>query len=116
MSNEQFEAAVKNLHKAGFKSFEIETYMMMGLPGQSLSEVRHDVDYVFDNGASPVLTAYSPTPGSYYFNKFYKDKLTDPLMHNSTIFCLQTDEFDEEDVRLFRRQVKERKAALYRIQ
>jgi hypothetical protein len=74
-----------------------------------MQEIRADIDFIFSSGASPVLTAYSPTPGSYYFEKYYKDKLADPLMHNNTIFSLKTSDIDEEMIRKLRMEVKKRK-------
>ncbi|MCK5706057.1 MAG: radical SAM protein [Candidatus Aureabacteria bacterium] len=113
VTNKDFKEAVRNLIYAGFKPKEIEVYMMMGLPGQSVEEIKDGINYVFDSGAVPVLTSYSPTPGSYYYEKFFKEKLKDPLMHNSTIFSLNTEGIDEEMIKDLRKNVKEKKTALY---
>ncbi|MBN1521772.1 MAG: radical SAM protein [Candidatus Aureabacteria bacterium] len=108
-TNRQFEHAVKCLHKAGFTNWEIETYIIMGLPGQSLEEIKNDADYVFEKEAFPVLAAYSPTPGSFYFEKYFQNSLQEPLLQNNTIFSARSCEIDEEKVRLLRRAIKDKK-------
>ena len=113
VKNEDFVRAVNSLRKSGFKPWEIEVYMMIGLPGQRFSEVREGVDYVFSKGAVPVLTSYAPTPGSFFYETLFQDRMTDPLMHNNSIFSLKTPDMDEEMVHVFRREIKRRKGEMY---
>jgi radical SAM superfamily enzyme YgiQ (UPF0313 family) len=52
------------LHEAGFARKRIGVYLLAGMPGQSLDDVRRAVQWVKDCGAVPKINEYSPIPGT----------------------------------------------------
>ena len=99
-SDGQFERAVTNLKQAGFPANQIGAYILMGLPGQTYSQVAETIKYVGKVGAMPYLSEYSPIPHT----KMWKDALSvsrfdlssEPLFHNNTIVpCWHGDNLSE---------------------
>ena len=107
VTNAGLRRAIENLKSAGFTSHDIGVYVMIGLPGQSLQEVRGSIDFVHDCGAQVRLAQYSPIPGTAEWQRavseygFAPD--ADPLLHNNTIFPFQTEAnyADFESVKAF---------------
>jgi radical SAM superfamily enzyme YgiQ (UPF0313 family) len=97
VTNEDFERALRFLSSAGFDLKEIEVYLMMGLPGQDISEVVSAINYVNSLGAKLRLASYSPIPGTPDWEKAVSLKLitddADPLIHNNTIVSVGGGEF-----------------------
>jgi len=87
VTNKEFEKAVKDLYGAGTKQGETGEYVMMGMPGQDLDEVRDSIIFASDLGVKVFLSEYSPIPGTrdWQDNKF---EFNDPLLHNNSIFPL----------------------------
>ncbi len=96
VSQEDFQLAVKNLKKAGFKSREIEAYLIMGLPGQSFEDVKKSIDFVYENQAIAKLASFTPIPGTADWDKAVImgliDKDLDPLLTNNSIYSCATDD------------------------
>ncbi len=92
--------AVDNLVKAGFQRHEIEAYVIMGLPGQSLSEILASMIFVNNLGIRLRLASYSPIPNTLDFKRACSAGLItediDPLLTNKTIFPLQRSKSDYE--------------------
>ena len=82
-----FEKALKNLEKAGFKKSQITAYILMGLPGQHPKEVEDTIKIVHEYGIKIMLSEYSPIPqtplGDFTIKKF---KLNDLLLTNCSVF------------------------------
>lgn len=101
VTNEQFQQAVLNLRKAGFSLAQIGVYLLTGLPGQNIREVEESVDFVFKCGAYPILTEFSPIPGTtlwpYCLDNSPFDLSSDPLLHNNSILPCQGPELSWED-------------------
>ncbi|MBN1624950.1 MAG: radical SAM protein [Deltaproteobacteria bacterium] len=89
VSEGDFERAVHNLLKAGFKRQDIGAYVLMGLPGQSIKSVEDTIRFVGAVGAVPYLAEYSPIPHTSLWDDAVKsssyDISTEPLFHNNTI-------------------------------
>jgi radical SAM superfamily enzyme YgiQ (UPF0313 family) len=85
----QFEQAVVNLKHAGFSTSQIGAYMLMGLPGQSYSQVEDTIKCVAEIGARPYLSEYSPIPHTSMWedavNASKFDITSEPLFHNNTL-------------------------------
>jgi len=64
VSNEGFRRAVENLLNAGFTANEVGAYVMIGLPGQPLQEVKDSIAFVHDCGIQVKLAQYTPIPGT----------------------------------------------------
>lgn len=88
--NLQYVQAVKNLLKAGYSLNDIETYILVGLPGQSYESVREAILFVKSLGATAKLAEYSPIPGTPMFDecaKSFPQLRTEPLYQNNTAYC-----------------------------
>ncbi|MBM3242931.1 B12-binding domain-containing radical SAM protein [Candidatus Poribacteria bacterium] len=108
VTNAGFRRAIENLKAAGFTANDIKAYVMIGLPGQPLQEVRDSIAFIHDCGVQVSLAEYTPIPGTVEWQRaaseydFNPD--SDPLLHNNTIFLFQTDSViykDFEKVRMF---------------
>ena len=85
----EYEHTVKALKNAGYSDERLETYILVGLPGQNADDILRSIDYVKSLGGKPKITEYSPIPGT----KMYEQALADcpeladePLLHNNTIY------------------------------
>jgi len=82
--------ALGYLERAGFGRERIHVYLMVGLPGQSVSGVREGIRNVRDLGARPHLAYFSPIPGTSEWDKIvskgYLKENADPLLHNKLVF------------------------------
>lgn len=90
VTSEEVERAVFYLKEAGFSSQEIGVYIMYGLPGQSLDEVRAGVDFLKKLKVRIHLTEFSPIKGTYYWHELVKlgviSEDLDPILTNNSIF------------------------------
>lgn len=85
-----YETAVNNLLCAGYAPEEIETYVLVGLPGQRPQSVARSVDFVLSLGCRPRLTEFSPIPGTRFFEAACgatPEIAHEPLLHNNTIYA-----------------------------
>ena len=89
VNNEEFREAVHHLKLAGYRPQDIGIYILCGLPGQSVDEVRETIRFVRSSGARPFLTEYSPIPGSDLWNDAVASSPypidTEPLFQNNTL-------------------------------
>jgi radical SAM superfamily enzyme YgiQ (UPF0313 family) len=103
VDNQKFKRAIKYLRKAGYSSEEIGVYILVGLPGQRVEEVRDSIAFIRENGARPMLVEYSPIPNTPLFEKAKQMSLFDiqnePLFHNNSILPCQWEGFKFEDYR-----------------
>ncbi|MEA2101865.1 MAG: radical SAM protein [Thermodesulfobacteriota bacterium] len=94
VTNREFEHAMRNLHAAGYTKKDIGVYILYGLPGQDADEIRNAIDFIRDNGASPMIAKYSPIPGTDLWEQAaassrYPIK-DDPIFHNNTLLTCQS--------------------------
>ncbi len=89
----EFINAVKHLKNAGFESKHIGAYLLCGLPGQQLNEIKNSILVVKNSGIQPVLAYYTPIPHTPMWekakqvSKFNLEK--DPIFTNNALFpCL----------------------------
>ena len=81
--------AVGNLASAGYDAAEIETYILLGLPGQSVASVRDTINFVLENGGKPKLAEFSPIPGTVSFEEACRQNpelKSEPLLQNNSIY------------------------------
>ncbi len=84
--------AVQHLVKAGYRPGQIETYIIMGLPGQAIEEVVETMLYAHSLGVQIRLASFSPIPGTVDYQRaiekgdFPSD--ADPLLTNKTVIPL----------------------------
>ena len=106
ISNEGMIAAVENLVKAGYSASDIDAYVIMGLPEQSLDEILNSIIFVNNLGVQVKLASFSPIPRTKDFERaIASGKISrdiDPLLTNNTIFPLKSPELDYETFREIR--------------
>lgn len=94
VNNQQFLQAVENLRKAGYKPKEIGVYILVGLPAQTKEEIIDTINFVYQNGARPILAEYSPLPGTKDYLKIKEEFILnpdiDPLLHNNSLLPYQS--------------------------
>ena len=90
VKEDEFYTAVANLKNAGFKTEQIGAYLLCGLPGQSLDNVKNSFLKVKECGIQPTLAYYTPIPHTKMWGKAKKhskyDLDADPLFTNNTLF------------------------------
>ena len=106
VTNSDIIAAVENLVKAGFKAKDLESYVLMGLPGQEVEEIIASIIFVHKLGVQVSLASFSPIPGTVEYERAVKSRLInkdiDPLLTNKTIFPLNNSRFDYQMYRKIR--------------
>ncbi|MDO9515083.1 MAG: radical SAM protein [Syntrophales bacterium] len=97
VTNEETRDAVACLLEAGYRGDDIGIYILCGLPGQSASEVRESIDFARSCGGRPVITEFSPIPGTPIWKEAVDaspyDIEEEPLYHNNTLLPCRTEEF-----------------------
>jgi len=84
---EEFEKAVINLKKAGFKNDQITAYLLMGLPNQPPEEVISGLEILKKLKIRVMLSEYSPIPGTPLGERAIKEyKIEDPVLTNCSVF------------------------------
>ena len=92
ITNEEFKQTAAYLREAGYKKGGYTAYIMLGLPGQDLAEVKKAAKFAHDCGSRVSLSEYSPIPHTGDWEKIAKDLPSDdPLWHNNSIFTLFKD-------------------------
>lgn len=86
VSNDIYISAMRMLQEAGYKKGEYLTYLLMGMPGQSLEEVRKSVIFVNELGSKVSLSEYSVIPGTKDFANVDSKFSQEPLYHNKSVF------------------------------
>jgi radical SAM superfamily enzyme YgiQ (UPF0313 family) len=110
VTNDEFLQALENLSRAGFDPCDIGVYILCGLPGQQGREVLEAVDFVRRSGARPVITEYSPLPGTGLWDDACRASRyplgEDPLFHNNTLLPCAWDGLDYPLYREIRRAAR----------
>ena len=86
---EEYASAVRNLRRAGWSRDDCETYILLGLPGQSIESIRETINFVNASGGKPKLAEFSPIPGTRSFSQaaaLIPELLTEPLLHNNSVY------------------------------
>lgn len=86
---EEYVEAMRHLREAGFSSDEIGTYILYGLPDQSVESVWEGCQLAAEQGSEIRLALYSPIPGSTFFQRSGNDSrfdpASDPLLQNCSL-------------------------------
>jgi molybdenum cofactor biosynthesis enzyme MoaA len=107
---EDLEYAVENLRARGFTKQEIGVYLMYGLPGQGLDEVREGVRFLEGLGVTIHLTEFSPIRGTRCWDDLVRSGVIpddlDPLLTNNTIFSSLYSGYDPAEIADLKLSVK----------
>lgn len=88
---EEFLRAYRNLINAGFLPKEIEVYLLIGLPKQSIESIKRSIEFLLPLKVKIHLAEYSPIPYTKMGNNL--SFLDEPLLTNNAIFpCLNEEE------------------------
>jgi radical SAM superfamily enzyme YgiQ (UPF0313 family) len=94
VTNEHLERAVAYLREAGYEPRDIGIYLLCGLPGQTAVEVHEAIKHVQRCGARPVITEYSPIPGTALWDASVEASpypiAEEPLFHNNSLLPCQS--------------------------
>ncbi len=86
---DEYFQAMDNLREAGFSPSEIGTYLLYGLPNQSIGDLFEACQIVADAGSEIRLAMYSPIPGTPLYqlreDDFLFDHRDDPLYQNNSL-------------------------------
>lgn len=111
VTNKGTKDAVATLLEAGYSGNDIGLYILCGLPGQSPDEVRESIAFARSCGGRPIITEFSPIPGTPIWKEAVKtspyDIENEPLYHNNTLLPCRTEGFTYEmyqDLKLLARK------------
>lgn len=108
---EEYITAIRVLREAGFTAQEIGTYLLLGLPGQSLELVKEACEVVADAGSEIRLAMYSPVPNTRLFasdrQNFRFNPADDPLLQNNSLTPWRLNNASHETYQQLKRYVAE---------
>ena len=97
VTDDKLITAINNLARAGFQRKNIDVYVIMGLPEQTVDEVIESMLFVISLGAKVRLTSFSPIPGTKDWQRsvelYNMDQHIDPLLTNNSIYPLNREDF-----------------------
>ena len=103
LTREEWETGARNLVDEGFDLDDIGVYILFGLPGQDLDNVRQAISHVRSYGFRPHLAHYTPIPGSPMFEAACKASphplAEEPLFQNNSIWPCVPGGFNWEEAR-----------------
>ena len=103
----EFDRAVRCLKTAGFTSKQIGAYLLVGLPGQTISAVENSITTVIDNGVTPIPTYYTPIPHTAMWPAAVAaspfDLAAEPLLTNNAILPCMEEGFSWDIITRLRR-------------
>jgi radical SAM superfamily enzyme YgiQ (UPF0313 family) len=110
VDSEDFINAISCLKKHGFTKRHIGVYLMYGLPGQDLTEVKAGTEFVKNLGVRINLTEFSPVPGTSCWDELVEKGVIsenlDPLLTNNTVFPYLFSGYDPEEIETIKYDVK----------
>jgi len=105
-----FQESIKSLKAAGFTKENIGVYLMYGLPGQGLDEVKEGVKFLKKLDVRINLTEFSPIPHTQCWNELIErgiiDKNIDPLLTNNSVFSALYEGYDWRELDALKNSVK----------
>lgn len=111
VTNQELVDAVRSLKKAGYSTRDIGVYLLCGLPGQKVSEIRDSIRFVKACGARPILAEFSPIPGTALWGSSLDASLypigEEPLFHNNSLLPCRSDDLTYEDYRTLKKLTRE---------
>jgi len=112
VSNDDLARAVERLRAAGFPAEALGVYLLLGLPGQPLEEVRSGVELVRSLGVRPHLAEFCPIPGTAEWARLVAAGTIpadlDPLLANNSVFYWLFSGYEESALRELSRRARRR--------
>ena len=111
VNNDELRQAVAYLREAGYDGGDIGVYLLCGLPGQGIAEVRESIAVVRSSGAKPFLAEFSPIPGTALWEEAVASCPypigAEPLFHNNTLMPCRDGEWTEAAFQSLKRLTKD---------
>jgi molybdenum cofactor biosynthesis enzyme MoaA len=102
ITNPEFERAIHNLYRVGYKEGDIECYLIMGLPEQTPNDVRNSLQFVSELGVVARLATFSPIPGTAEAREAERligdAYIQEPLLQNHSYFPLKNQMMTEDEL------------------
>lgn len=95
VSNMEYERTIKYLNNVGYKKGEYITYLLIGMPGQNIENIRESIKYVHNFGSRISLSEYSPIPYTKDWQNLPDELKQDPLTQNNTYFMTLNKDYDK---------------------
>ena len=96
----EFLRCIQALKDAGFQKKQIGAYILVGLPGQSISDVVDTIQAVKSAGVLPIMAYYTPIPHTALWDEAVAssryDLASDPIFTNNAILPCQKEAFSWE--------------------
>jgi radical SAM superfamily enzyme YgiQ (UPF0313 family) len=93
----EFRQAVAYLLEAGFQKNQVGAYLLMGLPDQSVSDVKSSIELVKNTGITPILAHYTPIPHTRMWPAAVAasryDLVSDPIFTNNALWPCRPEGF-----------------------
>ncbi len=92
--------AITYLEEAGFPRKSLKVYLLMGLTGQTLREVKDSIRFVHDLGVPISMSSYSPIPGTALWDKDIQqlpELENEPLLTNKSVYPIKSGRFTYEE-------------------
>lgn len=94
VNNSEYERTIKYLNNAGYQSGEYTTYLLIGMPGQNIENIKESIKYVHNLGSKLSLSEYSPIPYTKDWQTLSFELKRDPLTQNNTYFMTLNKDYD----------------------
>ncbi len=95
VNNKEYERTIKYLNNAGYKKGEYITYLLIGMPGQNIENIKKSIKYVHNLGSRISLSEYSPIPYTKDWQILPQELKQDPLTQNNTYFITLNKDYDK---------------------
>ncbi|MFH1415606.1 MAG: radical SAM protein [Elusimicrobiota bacterium] len=90
------EISAENLFSSGYRTGEVHAYLILGRPGQDISKIKDSVRYLHKLGLKVRLAEYAVVPQTADAEGFPGSVISEPLLHNNSIFpSYDLDKWDE---------------------
>ncbi|MBI1390964.1 MAG: radical SAM protein [bacterium] len=108
---EEYIRCMQWLREAGFSAREVGTYLLLGLPGQSIGDVEDACRIVHESGSEIKIASYSPLPDTPLFDadmsEYHFDPRNEPLLQNNSLAPWRSERESEPRVQAFQRMAHE---------
>jgi radical SAM superfamily enzyme YgiQ (UPF0313 family) len=95
VSNSEYERTIKYLNNVGYKKGEYITYLLIGMPGQNIENIKESIKYVHNLGSIISLSEYSPIPYTKDWQTLSSELKQDPLTQNNTYFMTLNKDYEK---------------------
>ncbi|HTR44999.1 MAG TPA: hypothetical protein VMH06_04740, partial [Thermodesulfovibrionales bacterium] len=102
---------LRYLRRSGFTKEETGVYLLFGLPGQELEEVKEGAEFLMDLDVRIHLAEFSPIKGTASWADLVRKGVIsddlDPLLTNNSVFSSLYSDYDPDEVARLKLRVKE---------